>query len=119
MDRLERTVLVNRHACHGGTPDVMGTRDVSGRLLLSTAAGAKSREEPGQERPRVASNMEYGEHGRNEPSGRTRDESKWPTRSARRDAKSKLAQIRSHDGIKHSDRAACVNASPCGAPNNQ
>jgi hypothetical protein len=33
---------------------------VSGRPLLSAAAGAKSREEPGQERPRTALKREHG-----------------------------------------------------------
>src|SRR5882762_3937344 len=57
------------------TPDAIGTRDASDRPLLSAAAGAKSREEPGQERPKAALNTEHGEHASNEPSGRTRDES--------------------------------------------
>jgi hypothetical protein len=33
-----------------GTPDAIGPRDVGGRPLLLAAAGAKSREEPGQEK---------------------------------------------------------------------
>jgi len=48
------------------TPDAIGTRDVSGRPLISEAAGAKSREEPGQERPRSALKRGYGS---DEPSG--------------------------------------------------
>src|SRR5882757_11237187 len=84
-------------------PDAIGIRDVSGRPLLSAAAGAKSREEPGRERPRAASRREHGKHGRDKPFGRTRDESKWPARLARRDAKSELAQVCAHHGSEHSD----------------
>src|SRR4051812_17067423 len=41
-------------------------------------------------------------------SGRTRDESEWPARSARREAKSELAQVRAHHGFVPSDRTrAC------------
>src|ERR1700736_4802047 len=43
-----------------GTPDAIGTGDVSGRQLLSAAAGAKSREQHGQERPRAALKREHG-----------------------------------------------------------
>src|SRR5712671_788678 len=103
MDRLERTVLMNWHTCHGRTPDAIATRDVIGRPLLSAAAGAKSREEPGQERPRAALKREHGKHGSDEPFGRTRDESKWPARLARRDAKSELAQVCAHHGSEDSD----------------
>jgi len=51
-------------------------------------------------------------------SGRTRDESDWPARSARRDAKSELAQVRAHHGFVHSDRtrARQLASSPSRAP---
>ena len=83
------------------TPDAIGTRDVSARPLLSAAAGAKSREEPGQERPRATWKRE---HGSDEPFGRTQDESERPARLARREAKSELAQVRAHHGFVHSGR---------------
>src|SRR5260370_13974599 len=47
-----------------GTPNTTATRNLSGRPLLSAAAGAKSREAPGQEGPKAALKRE---HGRNEP----------------------------------------------------
>src|SRR6266481_5235430 len=98
-----------------GAPDAMGTRDVSARPLLSAAAGAKSREEPGQERPRAAWKRE---HGSDEPFGRTQDESERPARLARREAKSELAQIRAHHGFVHSDRTRTRQraSSPSGHP---
>ena len=74
---------------------------VGGRPLLSATAGAKSREEPGQERPRAALKRE---HGSDEPFGQTQDESEQPARLARREAKSELAQVRAHHGFVHSDR---------------
>src|SRR5205823_408956 len=80
-------------------------RGTCGRPLLSAAAGAKSREEPGHERARAASKTDHGKHGSDEPFGRTRDESEQPARSARRDAKSELAQVRAHHGFEHSERA--------------
>jgi hypothetical protein len=92
-----------------GTPDAIGTRDVSGRPLLSAAAGAKSREEPSQERPRAALKREHGKHGSDEPFGRTQDESEQPARSARRHAKSELAQIRAHHGLGLATGPARVN----------
>jgi hypothetical protein len=48
-----------------------GTRDLRARPPLSAAAGAKSREQPGQERRRAA--VERG-HVRNEPWGELDDE---------------------------------------------
>ena len=84
----------------------LGTRDVSGRPQLSAAAGAKSREEAGQERPGAGLKRE---HGSDEPFGRTRDEAEWPARSARREAKSELAQIRAHHGFVLATRSARVN----------
>jgi hypothetical protein len=48
------------------TPDAMGTRDLSARPLLSAAAGAKSREEPGQERASAALKWEHEKHVSNE-----------------------------------------------------
>src|SRR5580704_18606374 len=45
------------------TPDAIGTRDVSGRPLLSAVAGAKSRVKPDQERPRAGLKREHGKHG--------------------------------------------------------
>src|SRR5580704_12228242 len=77
------------------SPDAIGTRDVSGRPRLSAAAGAKSREEPGQERPGAALNRE---HGSDEPFGANSRLKRWPARSARRQAKSELAQVRAHHG---------------------
>jgi hypothetical protein len=58
-----------------GTPDAIGTRDVSARPLLSAAAGAKSRKELGQERPRAALKREHGKHGATSLSGELDDES--------------------------------------------
>src|ERR1700676_902225 len=84
-----------------GTPDAIGTRDVSGRRLLSAAAGAKSREEPGQERPRAAL---MREHGSDEPFGANSRRKRMPARSARRGAKSELAQVRAHHSFVPSDR---------------
>src|SRR5260221_433380 len=84
----------------------LGTRDVSGRPQLSAAAGAKSPEEPGQERPRAGLKRE---HGSDEPFGRTRYDSKSPARLARREAKSELAQIRVHHGFVLATRSARVN----------
>src|SRR5258706_11513478 len=74
---------------------------VSCRPLLSATAGAKSRGERGQERPRAAWKRE---HGSDEPFGRTQDESERPARLARREAKSELAQIRPHHGFVHRGR---------------
>src|ERR1700704_4677635 len=97
-----------------GTPDAIGTQHVSGRPQLSAAAGAKSREEPRQERPRAAWKRE---HGSEEPFGRTQDESERPARLARREAKSELAQVRAHHGFVHSDRTrARQRASTSNAP---
>src|SRR5712671_5424289 len=79
---------------------------VSCRPQLSAAAGAKSREEPGQERPRAGLKRE---HGSDEPFGRTRYDSKSPARLARRGAKSELAQIRAHHGFVLATRFARVN----------
>src|ERR1700693_6183666 len=84
----------------------LGTRDVSGRPQLSAAAGAKSREEPGQERPRAGLKRE---HGSDEPFGRTRYDSKSPARLARREAKSELAQICAHHGFVLATRSSRVN----------
>src|SRR5258708_2116590 len=79
---------------------------VSCRPQLSAAAGAKSREEPGQERPRAGLKRE---HGSDEPFGRTRYDSKTPARLARREAKSQLAQLRAHHGFVLATRSASVN----------
>src|SRR6267154_941431 len=88
------------------TPDAMGTRGVSGRPLLSAAAGAKSREEPGQERPRAALKRE---HGSDEPFEANSGRKLWPARSARREAKSELAQVRDHHGFVLATGPARVN----------
>src|SRR5258708_35430214 len=80
---------------------------VNGRPLLSATAGAKSREEPGQERPRAAWKME---HGSDKPFERTRYDSKSPARLARREAKSELAQIRAHHGLYIATGPASVNS---------
>ena len=58
-----------------GTLDASATRDVSGRPLLSAAAGAKSREEPGEERPRAALKRE---HGSDEPFGANSKRKRMP-----------------------------------------
>src|SRR5580692_3830519 len=79
----------------------LATRNVSGRPLLSAVAGAKSREGPGQERHKAALKRE---HGSDEPFGANSRRSEWPARSARRGAKSELAQVRAHDDFEHSDR---------------
>jgi hypothetical protein len=51
-------------------------------------------------------------------SGQTRDQSEWPARSARRDAKSELAQVRAHHGFVRSGRTRTrqLASSPSGAP---
>src|SRR5258706_10266093 len=82
---------------------------VGGRPLLSATAGAKSREEPGQERPRAALKRE---HGSDEPFGRTQDQSERPARLARREAKSELARVRAHHGLYIATRLARVNPPP-------
>jgi len=83
---------------------------VSGRPLLSEAAGAKSREEPGQERPKAGLKREHGSARAFRCELETKAE--WPARSARQEAKSELAQVRAHHGVVHSDRTSAPSNSP-------
>src|SRR6266850_3249669 len=96
-----------------GTPDAIGTRDASGRPLLSAAAGAKSREEPGQERPRAALKRE---HGSDEPFGANSRRKPMAGAISAPRGKSELAQVRAHHGFEHSDRtrARQLASSPSG-----
>src|SRR5260370_41913353 len=75
-----------------GAPDEIGTRDVSGWPLLSAAAGAKSREEPSEERPRAGSDEAFGAN-----SGRKRIAGAVSATGGL----SELAQVH---GFEHSDR---------------